>query len=136
MSREALFGCSALALDLPCRLMFTKETMTFMFNSIALYDPSSLKVPSRHCKDLIPPWSTHIELFQQCQDIVALLNSTKEPSISSSPLFAQPIHWHLMAKNITLVKLFVGISIGLVVALEAKLQVKWYIHVDNEVTPN
>jgi len=67
---------------------------------------------------------------------VASLDPTKEPSVSSSPLFAQPIHWHPLVEDITLVELFAGIGTGLAATLEAGLKVKRYIHVDNGVTPN
>lgn len=49
--------------------------------------------------------------------------------------FAQPIYWHPPKEGITLEELFVSIGIDLVVVLEAKLKVGWYIHMDTRFVP-
>jgi len=67
---------------------------------------------------------------------VTLLERTHKPSTSSLPLFAQPIQWHPLKEDITLIELFAGIHISLATTIEAGLKVKCNIHVDNGVTPN
>jgi len=61
------------------------------------------------------------ELLWQCQDIVTLLDTIANPSFSFLPLYAQPIHWCPMEKDITLEELFMDIGTSLAAALEAKL---------------
>jgi len=136
MSAETLFGCSALASDLPCGPVLLEETFAFMSSSMDSSGSPSLEVPARHCKDPFPPWSTRVELSRQCRDAVTSLDPMEVPSTSSSSTFARPIHWHPPEDGITLVELFAGIGTGLAAVLEVGLKVKRYIHVDTGFVSN
>ena len=136
MSVENLFGCSVLALDLPCGSVLLVETLAFIFSSMDLSDSPSLEVPTRHCKDPFLPWSTRAELSRQCRDFVTSLDPMEVSPTSSSSTFASPIHWHRPKDSITLVELFAGIGTGLAAVLEAGLKVKQYIHLDIGVASN
>jgi len=61
ISAKALFGCNALALDLPYGLVLVEETMAFMSSSMTFPYPSSFKISKKHCKDPKPPWNTCVE---------------------------------------------------------------------------
>ena len=136
MSAETLFGCAALASDLPCGPVLLEETLAFISNSKEQHGSPSLEVPTRHCKDPFLPWGTHVQLTRQWQEIVTSLTVMDMPSTSSSSTFTHPIHWRPLEDDISLVELFAGIGIGLATVLEVGLKVRRYIHIDTGVVPN
>ena len=136
MSAETLFGCSALASDLPCGTVLLEETFAFLSTSMDVSGAPPLEVPARHCKDPFPPWCTRAELSRQCRDAVTSLDPEEVSFTSSSSIFARPIHWHPPEDGITLVELFAGIGTGLAAVLEAGIKVRRYIHVDTGFVSN
>ena len=52
---EAMFGCSAQALDLPCGSTLLEETFAFMLGVAESHEHAPLEVRSRHVKDPLPP---------------------------------------------------------------------------------
>lgn len=95
-----------------------------------------MEVFAQYCKDPIPPLSTCVELFRECQEIVASLELVVIPTTSFLYSFTQPIHWYPLEEGITLLELFARIYTSLAVILEAGLKVKRCIHVDIEFVPN
>jgi hypothetical protein len=135
-SAEAMFGCSALASDLPCGSTLLEETYAFMSGVAETREHVQVEIPARHCKDPLPPWSTPLELIRRCREIVDIVDVPQCSVESSTPLLARPIQWHPPDEGITLVELFAGIGTGLAAVLEAGLKVRRYIHVDSAFAAN
>ena len=133
---DAMFGCSALASDLPCASTLLEETYAFMSGVAETHEHAPVKIPARHCKDPSPTWGTPLELTRRSREIVEAViapQSSVDPSIS---LLARPIQWQPPEEGITLVELFAGIGTGLAAVLEAGLKVRRYIHVDSGFAAN
>jgi hypothetical protein len=133
---EAMFGCSALASDLPCNSILLEETYAFMSTVVESREHAPLEILARHCKDPLPPWGTQLELTRRSQEIVNALDTPQFVVDSSTPLLARTIQWRPPDEGITLVELFAGIGTGLAAVLEAGLKVRQYIHVDSGFAAN
>jgi hypothetical protein len=59
---DAMFGCSALASDLPCGSTLLEETYAFMSGMVESREHVLPQIPTRHSKDPAPPWRTQLEL--------------------------------------------------------------------------
>lgn len=59
---NAIFGCSALASNLPCGSTLLEETYAFMSGMVESREYVLLQIPVRLCKDPVPPWRTQLEL--------------------------------------------------------------------------
>jgi hypothetical protein len=136
LTTEAMFGCSALASDLPCSSTLLEETYAFMSGVAEPREHTPIEIPARHCKDPFPPWDTQLELTRRSREIVDSLDASHLPIDSSTPLLARTIQWQPPDEGITLVELFAGIGTGLAVVLEVGLKVRRYIHVDSSFTAN
>ena len=133
---KAMFGCSALASDLPCGSTLLEETYAFMSGVAESHEHAPVEIPARHCKDPPSPWGTPLELIRRSREIVEPLVTSESSVDSSTPLLARPIQWQPPEEGITLVELFAGIGTGLAAVLEAGLKVRQYIHVDSGFAAN
>ena len=88
---EAMFGCSALASDLPCGPTLLEETYAFMSGVAESHELAPVEIPARHCKDPPPPWDTPLELIWRSREIVNTLDISHVSVDSSTPLLAHPI---------------------------------------------
>ena len=133
---DAMFGCSALASDLPCGSTLLEETYAFMSGVAESREHAPVAIPARHCKDPLPPWGTQLELTRRSREIVDALDAPPLATDSSTPLLARTIQWRPPDEGITLVELFAGIGTGLAAVLEAGLKVRRYVHVDSGFAAN
>ena len=113
-----MFGCSALASDLPCGLTLLEETYAFMSGVAESREHAPLEIPARHCKDPLPPWGTQLELTRSSSKIVDALDAPPLSTDSATPLLARTIQWRPSDEGIILVELFAGIGTGLAAVLE------------------
>ena len=131
-SEAAMYGCVGLADTLPTGNSFLEGNMFALDTA----PPSELKVPGRmslprrHPKDPLKPRGSLRELIQRCRGLVEGVDRGLLEDSGGQPPLQQMVNLHHSPEGVILVELFVGLSTGLVVVLEAGLSVHMYVYVD------
>lgn len=90
---DAMFGCSALASDLPCGSTLLEETYAFMSGVAESHEHAPVEIPARHCKDPSPTWVNPLALTRRSREIVEPLIASQSSVDPSIPILARPIQW-------------------------------------------